>query len=79
MYYILEVVYVRIGQSPVNFQENVQVNFENKLLTLKGPKGLLEMKISNSVDVKINDNNILVENNDNTLKGKANWGTIRAS
>ena len=28
----------RIGQSPVNFQENVQVNLENKLLTLKGPK-----------------------------------------
>ena len=29
-------------------------------------------------DVKINDNNILVENNDGHLKGKANWGTIRA-
>ena len=68
----------RIGQSPVNFQENVEVNFENKLLRLKGPKGLLEMKISNSVDVKIGDNNILVENKDNTLKGKANWGTTRA-
>ena len=68
----------RIGQSPVNFQENVEVNLENKLLRLKGPKGLLEMKISNSVDVKIGDNNISVENKDNTQKGKANWGTTRA-
>ena len=68
----------RIGQNPINLKENVQVNFENKFLKLKGPKGLLEMKISNSVDVKINDNNIIVENKDNTLKGKANWGTIRA-
>ena len=68
----------RIGQSPVNFQENVEVNFENKLLRLKGPKGLLEMQISNSVDVKIDENNILVENKDNTQKGKANWGTTRA-
>ena len=50
----------RIGQSPVYFQENVEVNFENKLLKLKGPKGLLEMEVSNSVDVKINDKNILV-------------------
>ena len=68
----------RIGQSPVNFQENIEVNFENKLLRLKGPKGLLEMQISNSVDVKIDNNNILVENKDNTQKGKANWGTTRA-
>ena len=68
----------RIGQSPVNFQENVEVNLENKLLRLKGPKGLLEMKISNSVDVKIGDKNISVENKDNTQKGKANWGTTRA-
>ena len=68
----------RIGQSPVYFQENVEVNFENKLLKLKGPKGLLEMKVSNLIDVKINDKNILVENKDNTLKGKANWGTTRA-
>ena len=68
----------RIGQNPINLRENVEVNFENKFLKLKGPKGLLEMKISNSVDVKINDNNIIVENKDDTLKGKANWGTIRA-
>ena len=68
----------RIGQSPVNFQENVEAILENKLLKLKGPKGLLEMEISNSVDLKINDDNILIANKDNTLKGKANWGTIRA-
>ena len=68
----------RIGQSPINLKENVEVNFENKFLKLKGPKGLLEMEISNSVDVKINDNNIIVENKDQTLKGKANWGTTRA-
>ena len=68
----------RIGQSPVNLQENVEAILENKLLKLKGPKGFLEMEVSNTVDLKINDNNILVENRDNTLKGKANWGTIRA-
>ena len=68
----------RIGQSPVNFQENVEVNLENKLLKLKGPKGFLEMKVSDTVNVIINDNNIVVENKDNTLKGKAHWGTTRA-
>ena len=68
----------RIGQSPINLQENVEARLENKFLNLKGPKGLLEMEISNSVNLKINHNNILVENRDNSLNGKANWGTIRA-
>ena len=68
----------RIGQNPVSIKENVEVILENKLLKLKGPKGFLEMAVSNSVDLKINDDNILVENKDNTLKGKANWGTTRA-
>tara|TARA_Y100000589_G_C26718717_1_gene452891 strand:- start:15 stop:548 length:534 start_codon:yes stop_codon:yes gene_type:complete len=68
----------RIGQSPVNLKENVEVNFDNKFLRLKGPKGTLEMEISNSVKVKVNDSKILIENNDETQKGKANWGTTRA-
>ena len=68
----------RIGQSPVSIKENVEAILENKSLKLKGPKGYLEMEVSNSVDLKINDDNILIENKDNTLKGKANWGTMRA-
>ena len=68
----------RIGQSPINIKENVEAILENKLLKLKGPKGFLEMEVSNSVDLKIKDDNIFIENKDNTLKGKANWGTTRA-
>ena len=68
----------RIGQSPVNIKENVEAILENKSLKIKGPKGFLEMEVSNSVDLKINDDNIFIENKDNTLKGKANWGTTRA-
>ena len=68
----------RIGQSPVSIKENVEAILENKSLKIKGPKGFLEMEVSNSVDLKIKDNNIFIENKDNTLKGKANWGTTRA-
>ena len=68
----------RIGQSPVNIKENVEAVLDNKSLKIKGPKGFLEMEVSNSVDLKINDDNILIENKDNTIKGKANWGTTRA-
>jgi len=68
----------RIGQSPINIKENVEAILENKLLKIKGPKGFLEMEVSNSVDLKINDDKILIENKDDTLKGKAKWGTTRA-
>ena len=68
----------RIGQSPVSIKENVEAILENKSLKIRGPKGLLEMEVSNSVNLKIKDDNILIENKDNTLKGKANWGTTRA-
>ena len=68
----------RIGQSPVSIKENVEAILENKSLKIRGPKGFLEMEVSNSVDLKIKDNNIFIENKDNTLKGKANWGTTRA-
>ena len=68
----------RIGQSPVNIKENVEAILEDKLLKIKGPKGFLEMEVSNAVDLKINDDNIFIENKDKTLKGKANWGTTRA-
>ena len=68
----------RIGQSPVSIKENVEAILENKSFKVKGPKGFLEMEVSNSVDLKINDDKIFIENKDNTLKGKANWGTTRA-
>ena len=68
----------RIGQSPVSIKESVEAILENKSLKIRGPKGFLEMEVSNSVDLKIEDENILIENKDNTLKGKANWGTTRA-
>ena len=68
----------RIGQSPINIGDNVEVLFQEKTLKLKGPKGSLEMNIPNLVDLKIEEKKILVTNKDNSQNGKANWGTIRA-
>ena len=56
----------RIGQSPVSIKENVEAILEDKLLKIKGPKGFLEMEVSNAVDLKINDDNIFIENKDKT-------------
>ena len=68
----------RIGQSPINLEDNVEVVYDNSILKLKGPKGSLEMKIQNTIDLKVEDKKIVVQNKDESIKGKANWGTIRA-
>ena len=68
----------RIGQSPINLEDNVDVLYDNSILKLKGPKGSLEMKIKNTIDLKVEDKKIVVQNKDGSLKGKANWGTTRA-
>ena len=68
----------RIGQSPINLEDNVEVLYDNSVLKLKGPKGSLEMKIQNTIDLKVEDKKIVVQNKDESLKGKANWGTTRA-
>ena len=68
----------RIGQSPINLEDNVEVLYDNSILKLKGPKGSLEMKIQNTIDLKVEDKKIVVQNKDGSLKGKANWGTTRA-
>lgn len=68
----------RIGQSPVEIKENVEVIYEEKVLKVKGPKGHLELVVNNDINIKIDNNSLSVENINDTQKGIANWGTTRA-
>ena len=68
----------RVGQSPIDVSENVDVSKVGSLIKAKGPLGELEFRFADSVDVEISDKLIKVSNNDDTQKGKAVWGTTRA-
>ena len=68
----------RVGQSPIKFPNNVKILKNNNILTASGPRGELEVKISDKISIEIGEDSIKLLNKDESKKGKANWGTSRA-
>lgn len=73
----------RIGKKPIDLPEKVEIVISaDKLLTVKGPKGSLEYKLGNTVDVKQKENQLIFSVakgcNPNTPQVKAEYGTTRA-
>ena len=68
----------RVGQSPIDVSENVDVSKVGSLIKAKGPLGELEFRVADSVDIEISNKVIKVSNNDDSQKGQAVWGTTRA-
>ena len=69
----------RIGKRVLTIPEKVNVELENQVLTVKGPKGELSLNIDSSVDVSIKDGNVTV-NPKNSLKHTNEMhGTINAN
>jgi len=63
----------RIGKKPIPLPKDVKTEFENGLLTVKGPKGELMRKIHPEVNITIEDNQVVVQIND----GKKGLGSLQ--
>ena len=50
----------RIGKSPIAIPEGVDVKVENHTVTVKGPKGTLTNEFLKDVDIKVEDDKVLV-------------------
>jgi large subunit ribosomal protein L6 len=66
----------RIGKLPVTIPEKVEVKITGNNVEVVGEKGVLNFVFSNTVAVKIEENNVIVEKISDA--GKALWGTTRA-
>jgi large subunit ribosomal protein L6 len=66
----------RIGKLPVAIPEKVEVKITGNNVEVKGEKGILNFVFSDTVAVKIEENNVIVEKISDA--GKALWGTTRA-
>ena len=69
----------RIGKRPIAVPEKVQVNIADGRVVVKGPKGELFCDVINSVNVELQDNNVVVspkESSDDKNK-RAYWGLTR--
>ncbi|GAB4140615.1 MAG: 50S ribosomal protein L6 [Patescibacteria group bacterium] len=67
----------RIGKKPIKILSGVSVDFTDGFLKFKGPKGELSVKIFDSLDVKIENNEIIFSKKEETRKAEALWGLQR--
>ncbi|MFH1667905.1 MAG: 50S ribosomal protein L6 [Candidatus Komeilibacteria bacterium] len=70
----------RIGKQPIIIPVGVDVKISDDLITIKGPKGTLEMAMPRLVKIEIKDQEIIcsIANQENKEQ-KSMWGTSRSN
>lgn len=67
----------KIGKKPIVIPKGVEIKVDDRLISVKGPKGSLSMKLDHGVVVSVTENEIKVD----LSKGRNNpdiWGLTRA-
>jgi len=67
----------RIGKKPVEIPSGVTAEIQEGTLSVKGPKGTLEMGLSDLVDYKLEDGAIAVTPANDTSAARSHWGMQR--
>ncbi|BED92794.1 MAG: 50S ribosomal protein L6 [Candidatus Paraimprobicoccus trichonymphae] len=68
----------RIGRKPVNVPGNVEVNFNDGILNVKGPKGELNQEIHNNMTIEISPKVITVKRPNDSKFNKSLHGLTRS-
>ena len=68
----------RIGKRPIKLTQGVEVNFKDRLLSVKGPKGELELRAHPAIELKIDTENISVLPSDLSAPITPMLGTTRS-
>lgn len=68
----------RVGKNPVQITQGVQVTLTNGIISVKGKRGELSIPVSEHVDTKIEDNQVVVSPKGKAIIARAMWGTTRA-
>jgi large subunit ribosomal protein L6 len=68
----------RIGKKIIIIPAGVEVNIQNNRLTIKGPKGSLDMVIHQEVEVDIKNGEIKINKTGKSKKVPAIWGLTRS-
>lgn len=50
----------RLGKAPIPIPKGVETKIDKEVVTVKGPKGTISQKIGREVEVKVEDNKVLV-------------------
>jgi large subunit ribosomal protein L6 len=67
----------RIGKRPVPLPAGVTASTEGQILSVKGPKGQLQLQMRDEIAYEIGDDGILVKPGNDTKQARAFWGMQR--
>ena len=67
----------KIGKRKIEIPKEVKIKYENRKLSVEGPKGKLELEIFPGLDLEIKENQISVIKKEEGKKIQAMWGTTR--
>lgn len=67
----------RIGKKPVAIPGGVTATIDNGTLSVKGPKGTLTLGLSDLIDYKVEDGEIMVKPANDSKQARAFWGMQR--
>lgn len=68
----------RIGKAPIEIPAGVSVKIEGDMVTVKGPKGELKQKVNPELDIKIEDNHVVLTRPSDDREHRAQHGLYRA-
>lgn len=68
----------RIGKKPIEVPKEVTVKIKNGIVVVSGPKGQLEQKIRQELNLSFKDNQLLVQRQSETKLAKSLHGLIRS-
>jgi large subunit ribosomal protein L6 len=67
----------RVGKKPVSVPTGVTANVEGQTVKVKGPKGALQLVLSDEVTVKMDKGSIQLDPRNDTKRARSMWGTSR--
>ena len=68
----------RIGKRVLSIPENVNVNVENNVVTVKGPKGELTREFSKDIEIRVEGTEVTLHRPNDSKEMKTIHGTTRA-
>lgn len=68
----------RIGKQPIKLPKGVEVNFMNKVVTVKGSKGTLTLNVLHKIDIKVVDDEVNVSVDESSQDASAFHGLYRS-
>jgi large subunit ribosomal protein L6 len=68
----------RIGRKPISLPTGVEINIENNIITVKGPKGTLSQSIPEDMVIDQEENELLVKRPSDAKRHRAMHGLTRA-